>query len=130
MGEEKYVDLPLNSFSGVGSTMTQTSAPNTSGPNYLVSLPGSTIRRMAKLSPEADRKLRDQVPEAFSEVVIWRQTGGLFPRRIESSDGVLLDVASLGPYTGRGLYLSGRYQWEIIKNPSGIGSVLVARRSL
>jgi hypothetical protein len=89
-----------------------------SGEYYSVSLPAASIRRLARLSPEADRKLRAQVPQAFI--------------------GPLLEVAQMasvmypelaGPYNMQGFHLSGLYTWEIVPNFRG-GSTLIARRKL
>lgn len=134
----KAADLPyaLRADAAAQNQKSQATQKVDTEPRYTVSLPVSTIRRMAKLSPEADRKLRAQVPQAFSEVVTFDQNtrvGGDARIRL-MQDGLTaatIDVVSLGPQAGRGLYLPQGYIWDIVPyrgTPGLKAEVLVARR--
>lgn len=87
--------------------------------HFPVNLPEGAIRRLAKLSPEANRKLRQQVPDAFLGEPV---TGA------ELLNLVYPEIS--GAHKGMGLHLASAYSWEIIPLPNGTGSTLVARKKL
>lgn len=86
---------------------------------FSVLMTESLIRRLAKLSPEANRKLRQQVPDAFlGEQATGADLLGLIYPEIN------------GAHKGMGLHLPSAYSWEIVPNQHGIGSTLIARKKL
>lgn len=91
---------------------------------YAPTLTAGLIRRLAAMSPEADKVLRAQVPGAFSEVVDLS-----YAIAVSIEDGRMY-VEPTGPYNGVGLHLDDRYTWEVVPAPYGLGQTLIARRSL
>jgi hypothetical protein len=139
MGNQNETKSPYPPTAGYAAGDANPAQGSVSERYYDVRLPASTIRRMAKLSPDADRKLRIQVPEAFSEVVRFTQESnphslaGRGVVRVASQPSTTLDVVHQGPQAGVGIYLPGDYIWAIepYRGPYAsfsLASVLTARR--
>ena len=126
-----------------------TGAANAVEPVYTVRLTPSAIRRLARVSPEANRKLRQQAPQAFIGDPV--EFVGLSGATLELRHmvGVRNNVVVVSPqgetlvsvdghhgaydpdgFSGPSLHLDSSFAWEMLPDSSGVGQRLTARRIL
>lgn len=136
LDRDKASPLSAASQTTGGSTgYYQSNSNEAAEPHYAVRLTRSVIRRLAKLSPEADRKLRAQAPAAFIGDIVPLHSARLNPESLfgvdvcfRASDGrPAVRPEYKGVYEGRGLHLDSRYIWSIEPCGDGIGCTLVGR---
>ena len=103
---------------------------------YRIPMTRSLIRKLAQLSPEANRKLRDAAPAAFIGDVIplhgsvagMYLNGGVSFRAPDGRPAVRSEYG--GRYEGQGLHLDSRYTWELQPASSGVGYTLICREAI
>lgn len=105
-------------------------------PIYTIKATGSVIRKLARLSSEANAKLRAACPQAFVGNVVmlaanyYEASIGRVVAHVVGA-GPAITVEQRGPYKGLGLRLDSRYEWAIEPVlPGSRERVLVARERL
>lgn len=103
---------------------------STSEQTHRITVTTGFVRKLARLSSEADRKLREQVPEAFVGDIVNLYAdpyvrGGV--RAVDGQGQTAIEPSTIEP----GLYLSNRYMWELVPNKyAGLGPHLVCRERI
>ncbi len=82
-----------------------------------LTIDSSKLKEAAKLCPEARKVLQTLFPDIITE---YHSTSDVYDKIRDKKGNLLIEVRTGGNLAYKGFYLDNYYNWEIVKDDSGI----------